>query len=171
MDGLRLNLTDQEAKSEVRTYEVPPTGAYVCNIVDLTDEYVRPDSPNNAGKPYWNARFVIDQGSKYDGTALYCRIMLFEGAARQIKQLVQAVFPELLEGNELRIPPADKFMGKQVLVVGIRHKEGSNMTRKDKATGKYKVVGKYDRDVFDIAGFKAVDPTGVKKSANDSDLP
>lgn len=170
MEGLKLNLTDQEAASEVRTYVVPPTGGYICNIVDLQEEQVRPDSPNNAGKPYWSARFVIDQGSEHDGTSLYCRIMLFEGALRQIKQLVQAVFPEAIEGNKITIPPADKFLGRQVLVVGRRNKEGSNMTRKDKVTGKYKVVGKYERDQFDVLGFKAVDAS-AKKSAKDSDLP
>lgn len=165
MDGLKLNLTDQEAKSEARTYEVPPSGQYICNIVELTTETVKPGS-DNAGKPYWRARFVIDQGSKFDGTPLFSNIMLFEGSAYQITQLVRSVFPELLEGNQLRIPNSEAFMGKQVMVTGVKHREGSNMIRKGK------IVGKYEKDQFDVKGFKAVDMSAVpKKSANESDLP
>lgn len=164
VEGLRLNLTDQEAKSEARTYDVPPSGAYICNIVELNDEVVKPGS-DNTGKPYWRARFVIDQGSPHDGTPLFSNIMLFEGAAFQIKQLVQAVFPELLEGNQLSIPSSEAFLGKQVVVTGIRHKEGSNMVRKGKITGKY------EKDQFDVKGFRAVEKTATKKTANELDLP
>lgn len=163
MEGLKLNLSDQEVKSEARTYEIPPSGAYVCNIVELGDEVVKPGS-ENSGKPYWRARFVIDQGSTFDGTPLFSNIMLFEGAAFQIKQLVQAVFPELLDGNELFIPSSEAFIGKQVVVTGLKHKAGSNMVRKGK------IVGRYEKDQFDVKGFKAAD-TVAKKTANDSDLP
>lgn len=165
MEGLRLNLTDQEAKSEARSYKVPPSGAYLCNIVELNDEVVKPGS-ENAGKPYWRARFVIDQGSEYDGTPLFSNIMLFEGAAFQIKQLVQAVFPELLEGNDLRVPASDAFLGKQIMVTGVKHKEGTNMMRKGK------IVGTYEKDQFDVKGFRAVDKSVVtKKAASEYDLP
>lgn len=164
VEGLRLNLTDQEAKSEARTYEVPPSGAYVCNIVELNDEVVKPGS-DNAGKPYWRARFVIDQGSPHDGTPLFSNIMLFEGAAYQIKQLVEAVFPDLLEGKSLSIPASDAFLGKQIVVTGVKHREGSNMVRKGK------IVGKYEKDQFDVKGFRAVDKSKVKKTANEFDLP
>lgn len=164
VDGLRLNLTNEEAQSEARSYEVPPSGAYLCNIVELNDETVKPGS-DNAGKPYWRARFVIDMGSQFDGTPLFSNIMLFEGAAFQISQLVKAVFPELLDGTELRVPNSEAFMGKQVIVTGLKHRAGSNMVRKGK------IVGKYEKDQFDVKGFKAVDKTVVKKSANDNDLP
>lgn len=164
IEGLRLNLTDQEASSEARTYEVPPSGAYMCNIVELNDETVKPGS-DNAGKPYWRARFVIDQGSQYDGTPLFSNIMLFEGAAFQITQLVRSVFPDLIDGNTLSIPAGDAFIGKQVLVTGIKHRAGSNMVRKGK------IVGKYEKDQFDVKGFRAVDNTAPKKTANEYDLP
>lgn len=150
VSGLRINLTEQEATSVAREYSVLPTGGYVCNITDIKVMEVKPGA-KNAGKPYWNVKFVVDQGSKYDGKHIYSNIMLFSGAAYQIKQLVEAVFPDLISGNELTVPDADAFLGKRVLVYGQKYSEGTDIKKGGKPTGE-----KRDRDSFEVKSFKAV---------------
>lgn len=161
--ALRLNLSDNEAKSTAREFTVLPTGTYICNIVEIKQEEVKPGS-QNAGKPYWNVLFVVDQGSEYDGRRIYTNLMLFEGAAFLVKQLVEVLFPEMLEGNQLTIPDADAFIGKQVAVVGRKFAAGSSIKRGGK------IVGTRDTDEFSVAGFKAAG-TVVKKTGDSSLLP
>lgn len=162
---LRLNLSDNEAKSTAREFSVLPTGTYPCNIVEIKQEEVKPGSLN-AGKPYWNVLFVVDGApdKQYDGRRIYTNLMLFEGAAFLIKQLVEVLFPEMLEGNQLSIPDADAFIGKKVAVVGRKFPAGSSIKRGGK------IVGTRDTDEFSVSGFKAAD-TLVKKTGDTSLLP
>lgn len=148
--SLKLNLTDQEAKSTAREFSVLPTGTYLCNIVEVKDAEVKPGSPN-AGKPYYNIRLVVDQGGQYDGRPIYTNIMLFEGAAFLAKQLVEVLFPDMIDGNQLTIPDPDAFEGKRVAVVGRKYSAGSNIIRNKK------IVGTRDADEFQVTGFKAAD--------------
>lgn len=166
--GFKLNLSDNEAKSTAREFTVLPTGSYVCNIVEIKEETVKPGS-QNAGKPYWNVMLVVDQdGSdedkKYNGRRIYTNLMLFEGAAFLIKQLVEALFPDMLEGNQLTIPDSDAFLGKKVLVIGRKFAAGSSIKRGGK------VVGTRDTDEFSVNGFKPADQQ-QKKTGDTSLLP
>lgn len=166
--GFKLNLSDNEANSTAREFTVLPTGAYLCNIVDIKEEVVKPGS-QNAGKPYWNVLFVVDQDGteedkKYNGRRIYTNLMLFEGAAFLIKQLVEALFPEMLEGNQLTIPDPEAFLQKQVLVLGRKFAAGSNIKRGGK------VVGTRDTDEFSVSGFRPAN-TQQKKSGDSSLLP
>lgn len=161
--ALRLNLSDTEAKSTAREFTVLPSGSYLCNIVEIKEEVVKPGS-QNAGKPYWNVLFVVDQGDQYDGRRIYTNLMLFEGAAFLIKQLVEALFPDMLEGNQLSIPESDAFIGQQVLVIGRKFPAGSSIKRGGK------IVGTRDTDEFSVAGFKKAD-SRPKKSGDTSLLP
>lgn len=162
--GFKLNLSDNEAKSTAREFSVLPTGTYLCNIVEVKEEVVKPGS-QNAGKPYWNVLFVVDQGDKqYDGRRIYTNLMLFEGAAFLIKQLVEVLFPEMLEGNQLTIPDSDAFIGKKVAVLGRKFPAGSSIKRGGK------IVGTRDTDEFSVSGFKAADQQ-QKKTGDSSLLP
>lgn len=161
--GLRLNLTDNEAKSTAREFTVLPTGAYLSNIVEIKEEQVKPGS-QNAGKPYWNVLFVVDQGDQYDGRRIYTNLMLFEGAAFLIKQLVEVLFPEMLEGNQLTIPDSDAFIGKKVSIIGRKFPAGSSIKRGGK------IVGTRDTDEFSVSGFKKADQA-QKKTGDSSLLP
>lgn len=159
--SLKLNLSDQEAKSEAREFKVLPTGTYICNIVEVKDAVVGPNSQNNAGKPYWNVRFVVDQGDQYDGRNIFSNIMLFEGALYSIKQLVSALFPDNIVGSEIEIPEPDAFEGKKVAVVGRKYAEGSAIKRGGK------VIGTREADEFAVSGFRAVDQKLKQTTKND----
>ena len=153
---LRLNLSDQEASSKAREYSVLPTGAYACNIVEIKEETVSPTS-KNAGKPYWNVKLIVDQGSQYDGKPIYTNLMLFEGALYLAKQLVEILFPDMIEGSQISIPGPDAFYGKRVQVVGVKYAAGSRI----KNTHKIR-----ENDQFEVKGFKSVDePTRTGTSS------
>lgn len=160
---LRLNLSDNEANSKAREFTVLPTGSYNCNIVEIKEETVKPGS-QNAGKPYWNVLFVVDQGDQYDGRRIYTNLMLFEGAAFLIKQLVEVLFPDMLEGNQLSIPEPEAFEQKKVAVIGRKFVAGSSIKRGGK------IIGTRDTDEFSVSGFKAADQQ-QKKSSDSSLLP
>lgn len=160
--ALRLNLSDNEAKSTAREFSVLPTGTYICNIVEIKQEEVKPGS-QNAGKPYWNVLFVVD-GGEYDGRRIYTNLMLFEGAAFLVKQLVECLFPEMLNGNQLTIPDAEAFIGKQVAVVGRKFPAGSAIKRGGK------IVGHRDTDEFSVSGFKGAGSVINNKKSGDSSL-
>lgn len=165
MSSLRLNLTDNEAKSVARSYEVLPTGSYLCNIVGIDEKEVGQGA--NAGKPFWNIHFVVDAANgKYEASHIYTNVMLFEGALYSAKQLVESIFPEQLNGNSINIPAPEAFYGKQVLVIGQKFKEGSEIKRQGK------VAGTRDKDTFEVRGFKPASASvSATKSKGDSLLP
>lgn len=158
--ALRLNLSNQEAESKPRSFSPLPSGEYLCNIVEIQEKTVK-ETAKNAGRPYWNIRFVVDQGDQYDGRNIFANVMLFEGALYSIKQLVEAVFPDMVDGNDLTVPDADAFEGKQVVVVGLRYPAGS----KEKKTGRVR-----EQDEFDVRGYKSSN-VAAKKAPNSSLLP
>lgn len=163
--ALKLNMSDDEAKSEARSFQVLPTGDYLCNIVEIKEDSVKPGSLNT-GKPYWNVRFVVDSANgAYEGRTLYANVMLFEGALFAIKQLVEAVFPEFVEGNELTVPEPDAFEGKQVVITGVKFPAGSKIKRKNQVTGTR------DRDTFEVKGYKPADRVTRKITSNSELLP
>lgn len=149
--ALRLNMSQDEASSEARSFTVLPTGEYLCNIVAVKPETVRPGS-ENAGKDYWNINFVVDEG-EYAGRSIYANVMLFEGALYAIKQLAAAIFPEDVDliNNDLIVRDPDQYEGKQVVVTGLKYAQGSNIKRKGR------IIGKRDRDVFEVKGYKPTD--------------
>lgn len=154
-EPLRLNLTNEEANSKARSYVPPPTGTYLCNITEIEERPVKVGA-KNAGKLYWRISFVIDDG-KFAGTPFRSNIMLFEGSLHYAKQLVESVFPHMVEDNAISIPNAEAFLGKQVQVTGKRFEAGS--TQK----------GGYVREnpIFEVKGFM---PAGAKQKTGDTSL-
>jgi hypothetical protein len=112
---LKVNFTDEEANSKPR--EVPPSGEYVCSIVDGEVATVKPGKPNT-GKPFWKLRFVVQDGT-YAGTSLRATVMLFDGALYQFSQLMRALDFDVNSG-EFEVPTLDKIVGQQVIVKGFK---------------------------------------------------
>lgn len=155
-DGLRINLTQEEANAEVKVYEVPPTGKYLVNIVDIEEKKCGLES-KNPGKPYWKTRFVIDEG-KYAGQSIFTNIMLFSPATFLILPLVKSLFPHMIDGLVLDIPDASALIGKQVLLVGRKWNE--NTKRKNGSVREYAE--------FQVTGFLPAE--NAQKTTTEPDL-
>lgn len=112
---LKVNFTDEEAASKAR--DIPPSGEYLCTIVDGSQEIVRPGK-KNTGKPYWKVRYVIDEGT-YSGTSLNATVMLFDGALYSLSQLMGALGYDVNSG-EFQVPFLDDLFGKKVIVKGYK---------------------------------------------------
>ncbi len=137
--GLKVNLSENEAGSQVR--EVLPSGKYLCNIVKVEDKTVQPGSMN-AGKPYWNIRFVVQEG-KYEGYSIYARIMLFEGkdgTLNSLAQLLRACGFYVAPGA-LDVPENDQIEGKTLIVKGTKIPAGFNKKLEREVNEQFKVDG------------------------------
>lgn len=156
--GLKVNFSQDEADSKAR--EIPPTGAYNCAIVDISMKQVNPGSPN-AGKPYWNVRFVVQDG-RYEGSSLFSNIMLFgtekSGTLSSLAQFLKALGFTITPG-EFEVPDEDEVQGKQVQVIGRKVAAGTDKNGKDFP------------EQFRVSGYKKLDGTSVKAATNNSLLP
>lgn len=154
--GLKINFTQSEAESKAR--EVPPTGAYLCNITEVETKEVKPGS-DNQGKPYWNFRFTIQEG-KYQDNNLFGNIMLFSteksGTLSSLAQLLKALGYTITEG-EFDLPEDEEVLGRSLVVVGRKLLAGfDNKARRDLP------------DRFKITGYKQADGTTLKSGSNSS---
>jgi hypothetical protein len=95
-EDLRVNFSDDEAKSEGRGYDPIPTGKYPARIVKVDLEKCSPKS-KNPGKPMWNVQMIIqnedNDDHKYHGRYLFARVMLFDGALYTLAQIDKALAP------------------------------------------------------------------------------
>lgn len=159
MGKLRVNFSKNEAESAAR--EIPPSGAYLCNVTEIKLQEVRPGS-QNAGKPYWNIQFVIQEG-KYSGSSLYSNIMLFSteksGTLSSLSQFLKALGFEVTEG-EMELPDEDELQGKPLVIVG-----------KKLLAGPDRKSGKELPDRFQVSGYKKPDGYTSKSPADSSILP
>lgn len=149
---LKVNFTDQEATSTVR--EVPPSGEYVCNIVDGELKEVRPGK-QNSGKPFWSLRLVVQDGP-YSGSTLYSSVMLFDGALYSFAQLMRSLGYDVNSGDFI-VPQLNDIIGKTVNVRGIKRPPSQ-------------FEGRELPERFEVKGFKSAN-TGIKPAANSSILP
>lgn len=157
--GLKINFSKNEAESSAR--EIIPSGAYVCNVVDVETRDVKPGSPN-VGKPYWNLRFVVSEG-KYAGNSIFGNIMLFstdkEGTLSSLAQFLKALGYEVTEG-EFDLPEDDEIQGKSLVVVGRKLAAGPDPKTKRDLPERFK-----------ISGYKRIDGAAAAKATNSSLLP
>ncbi len=121
--GLKVNFSKDEAESTAR--EVPPSGEYHCRIVEVEERQVKPTSVN-VGKPYWNIRFVIQDGP-YTGSPLYGNIMLFEGKDGTLGALAQ--FLKALgygvTAGEFELPEPHELISREINVRGSKLPPGT----------------------------------------------
>ena len=150
--GLKVNFSQDEAESTAR--EVVPTGEYACKIVEIQDREVKPGSLN-VGKPYWNIRFVVQDGP-YAGSSLYGNIMLFEGkdgTLSTLSQFLKAMGFDVQAG-EFELPEIEELVSRDVNVRGTKYPAGN-------------VKGKELPERFQIKGYKSA---GVVAKAGSSSL-
>lgn len=156
--GLRVNFSQNEADSKAR--EVLPSGAYPCKVTDVKLTEVKPGSAN-AGKPYWNVRFVVQDG-KYDGNSAFSNIMLFSteksGTLASLSQFLKALGFDVSEG-EMELPEGDELEGRDIIIVGKKLPAGFD-----------RKANKDLPDRFQITGYKKADGAGMK-TAESSILP
>lgn len=158
-ERLKVNFSQDEAASQVR--EIPPSGTYLCSVVDIEMKEVKPGSAN-VGKPYWNIRYVIQDG-RYAGSSIFANVMLFStdkpGTLSQLAQFLKALGFEITPGD-FDLPDAEELQGKQLMVSGRKVPAGTN--NKD---------GKDYNEQFRVSGYKKSDSAGSKVSGNGSMLP
>lgn len=122
--GIRVNVSDQEAKSQDR--EPLPKGKFHYKFTDMEVMFVKETgadgSPNkNAGKPYLNLELTVQDGP-FSGRKDWTNAMCFEGALYTISQILKALgydFPINSQGKavggELDIPDDPSFyIGKDI---------------------------------------------------------
>lgn len=158
--GLKVNFTQTEAASEARSVEVLPAGEYHCNIVSVEVRTVNPSSPN-AGKPFWNMRFVVQDG-KYEGSTVFANVMLFEGKDGTLGLLAQLMksLGHNVNAGEFELPEGEDLEGKSVTVVGYKQ-----------AAKKNPKTGEMQAERFNVSGFRTWDGNSAPKSGNNSLLP
>ena len=118
MQGIRVNLSDQEAQSQDR--EPLPAGKFHYKITDMEVMFVKEGS-KNAGKPYINFEFTVQDGV-YATRKDWTNAMCFEGALYLISQILKALDHPInigpdgrAKGGELIIPDAREFyVGKDI---------------------------------------------------------
>lgn len=157
-ERLKVNFSQDEAESKVR--EIPPSGTYLCSVVDIEDKEVKPGSPN-VGKPYWNLRFVIQDG-RYEGSSIFSNVMLFSteksGTLSQLSMFLKAL-GYIITPGEFELPDNDQIQGKQLMVTGRKVPAGTDKNGKD------------FNEQFRVSGFKPADAAAAKVAGNASVLP
>lgn len=142
MADIKVNFSDEEAASEARTWEPIPSGNYPVFIVKIEEkvvkEFAEDGSPNkNAGKPWWNMQLKVN-GGEYDKRVVFCSVMLFGGAGYTLAQLLKAVGIAVPAGKEVKLPPADTFLGKEITAVVVRKRDRYQERQQGSATAMFK---------------------------------
>jgi hypothetical protein len=156
-EGFTVNMSEKEAGSEVRVFQVAPAGFYRVKVDEVDLEEVK--GGKNKGKPMFNFKLIVIDGD-FVGRAFYNRICLFDGALYTISQAMKAQGLPVNEGN-LRIPPAKWWQGKEMLAqVKVVNKQvkGDEGTYVNETDENGKLI-----KTNDVGGYKATptdwDPT------------
>lgn len=159
---LKVNFSRNEADSTARQqFEALPTGEYHCNIVSVKLQEVKPGSPN-AGKPFWNIRFVVQDG-KYQDASLFSNVMLFtgkDGTLGMLAQLMKALGFEIEADVDFEVPLEEELEGRSLTVVGYKQ-----AAKRDPKTGE---VERPER--FNVSGFKEWNAGAPRKTTGDTSL-
>jgi hypothetical protein len=120
-DGaLYIDFSSDEAASESRDFEPLPTGKYLMTVTDV--KLKESQSDKNFGKPYYAFEFTVAadrQGGKFVDRKAWTNAMLFKPALFTITHIMKALGFEVAEGR-VRIPRADEFIGKVLVVGGVK---------------------------------------------------
>lgn len=122
--GIRVNMSAEEAKSEARTDL--PAGKFHLKITDMELKFTSQQA-KNAGKPYFNFEFTIQDG-QYEGRKDWTNAMCFSPALYTISQILKALGRQINPtGGEVVIPDAREFyVGKDLWGVRRMNKKNKN---------------------------------------------
>lgn len=137
--GMKVNFSNEEANSTPR--EIPPSGEYHCKIVEIKDRDVQPGSLH-AGKPFWNIRFVIQNG-KYADNSIFANVMLFtgkDGTLGSLSQLLKALGYDIQPGD-FELPENEEIIGKDINVKGNKLPAGFSQKAKKELPERFNVTG------------------------------
>jgi len=144
-DGIRVNMTSEEAASQSRDNDLIPPGKYLMAITDVELREVanppKPGKQDNRGKPFFAFEFTI-QGGDYDARKVWTNGMLFSPALYTVVNMLKALDVPFsgtdnnptfqVPGFEPNVvPEADWWLGQQMVVRVSTRKGGI----KDKETG------------------------------------
>jgi len=157
-------MTDQEAES--KDFEFPPSGKYTCRISNIELGEVK-KAGDNFGKPFWKVTLTVDEG-QYAGSTIPTTVMLFSPALYTLKQLCEAVHPEYIEGNEIKLPSVeggsmpspDPWLGQVVKIRGTKYAAGTQDRK-----GRFR-----DFDEFNVK-FQKAETAGSKAAAGGLPMP
>jgi hypothetical protein len=110
VDGIRVNLSDEEARSQDR--EPLPSGKFHYKITDMDLMFVKAGGKNE-GKPYINFEFTVQDGN-YTTRKDWTNAMCFEGALYTISQILKAL------GHPINVGPDGKFKGGELVIPTAR---------------------------------------------------
>jgi hypothetical protein len=146
-EGLRVNFSDDEAASEGREFNPIPNGKYHVKITKLEERESK--SEKNAGKPYWAATLVIQDG-QYADRRLFANIMLFDGALYTLAQLLKAIGEhDALKSG--KVPPAERFIGESIFAIVVKKRDEYKENQEKDANN-----GVLEAPIFknEVTGFK-----------------
>jgi len=110
VSDLHLNISEQEASAEGRSFENMPRGMYHVKVVKGEVKACGPES-KNPGKPYYNLDLVVQSGP-YEGRHVFDNIMLFAGATYSLVQLMKAL--GMPTGTQLKVPTLAQLVDKDL---------------------------------------------------------
>jgi hypothetical protein len=120
--GIRVNMSAEEAKSEARIDL--PAGRFHLKITDMDIKFTS-DKAKNAGKPFINFEFTIQDG-QYAGKKDWTNAMCFEPALYTISQILKSLGMKVTAGA-LTIPDAREFyIGKDIWGIRRLNKKNKN---------------------------------------------
>lgn len=158
-------MTDKEAES--KDFEYPPSGKYLCRITNIELDEVKKQG-DNFGKPFWKVTLTVDEGA-YAGRTVPTTVMLFSPSLYTLKQLCEAVHPEFIDGNEIKLPSVeggampspDPWLGQLVTIKGTKYAAGTQ----NQKTG---IIREYDE--FRVK-FQKAESNGSKTSTSGLPMP
>lgn len=158
---IRVNMTDQEAKSADR--EPLPKGKFHLKITDMDMNFVADPASKNQGKPYINFEFTVQDG-KYEGRKDWTNAMCFEGALYTISQILKAIGMDVSPNEQFDIPDEREFyIGKDLWGRRDYQKDKQKRIVKDDA-GEPRIqlqgFSKYEGGTSVAADVKAPQPAG-----------
>jgi hypothetical protein len=160
---LTLDLSQEEAESEVREYNVLPQGRYTGYIVDgEVKRSTGKNNPANKGKPYWRLKIKFQdgpQGVDVKNRTIFTNVMLWEGAGFTLGQLLKALDVPITKPQ--KVPPLSKVKGNGKLIGLVLSKqfdkwkaddEGWEKGSKDPRPMKNEVKGFFDPKKATVVG-------------------
>lgn len=127
ISNLRVNFSEKEADSEALDFTPVPTGTYHVAITGI--EVRKSTSEKNPGKPYWAVEMTCQSGP-YENRKFWGNVMLWEGAAYSLAQLLKATG----HGDAVKtgkIPSGEELMGEQLVISVVKTLDKYRMEREE----------------------------------------